>query len=536
MVSIPIVLFQFAGSLSAMDDRIRPDQDMVHYQIAIEIPDSGRSVSAAVSIRYVVRSGPGPLVLDFDSVFVVDSVVAGGRVLPNSGARGWRGVWGDPGWTLRVPHWGEAGDTLEIAVYYRGRPRDGLFLQQNVHGARTAFADNWPDRAHHWFPCEDHPSDKATASFAVRVPAGWRAVANGEARGTDSVEGGRTTWRWATTRRVSTYNMVIGAGRMAVTELGTVGTAPQTVWTFPEDSAYAIDGPFRRARHMAEAYSRLLGPFPYEKLAHVQSSTRFGGMENASAIFYGERPYVERSLSEETVAHEIAHQWFGDAVTERDWHHLWLSEGFASYLGPMYFELVGEPEKFHEAMERNRRVYLTSDVVNRPIIDTTERRLVNLLNANNYPKGAWVLHMLRGVMGDSAFVGGLRAYYAAYRDSTALSSDFAHIMERYAGLSLETFFRQWLAQPGYPQLDVEWRYAGGTITLQVTQTQPPAWGLFELDLPVRIELTDGKRVELQMAIAGRDEVTEHPLASEPRALVVDPRGTLLLEATVTEKR
>jgi aminopeptidase N len=202
----------------------------------------------------------------------------------------------------------------------------------------------------------------------------------------------------------------------------------------------------------------------------------------------------------------------------------------------MYFELAGEPAVFREAMERNRRVYLTSDVVHRPIIDTTERQLVDLLNANNYPKGAWVLHMLRREMGDSAFVDGLRAYYAAYRDSTALSADFAGVMERYAGSSLEGFFRQWLLQPGYPKLEVAWRYAAGQLRLEVTQTQPAPWGLFQLTLPVRIELETGERLDLAVPVADRREVMERPLAAAPREVLVDPQATLLLEATVTRGR
>jgi len=530
-----MVLFQLAGGLAVMDDRVRPDQDILHYQIDIVIPDSGRSISAAVVIRYAVRGGRGPLVLDFDSVFVVDSVVAGGRAL-RQGDAGWRRLKGDDGWALRLAHWGAPGDTLEVAVFYRGRPRDGLFLQNNVHGAPTAFADNWPNRARHWFPCEDHPSDKATVSLAVEVPVGWRAVGNGEWRGTDSLAGGRTRWRWATVRRISTYSMVLGAGRLAVTELGSVGTAPQAVWTFPEDSAFAVTGPFRRSVDMVARFSRLLGPFPYEKLAHVQSSTRFGGMENASAIFYAERPYLDRSLDEETVAHEIAHQWFGDAVTARDWHHLWLSEGFASYLGPMYFELAGEPAVFHEAMERHRRVYMASAVVNRPIIDTAERQLVDLLNANNYPKGAWVLHMLRREMGDSAFVDGLRSYYAAYRDSTALSADFAGVMERYAPAPLDGFFRQWLLQPGYPRIALRWRHGNGKLALEVTQTQPSTWGLFDLTLPIRIELRNGERLEIHLPLRARRQVLERPLEVAPKEVLVDPQGELLLEATVTQGR
>jgi aminopeptidase N len=538
---------QGGTGLAVMDDRIRSDQDILHYRLAVEIPDSGRAFRASVAIHYAVRGGQGPLVLDFDSVFVVDSVQAGGGRLESGeerrgearrGVSGWRLVRGAEGWELRVPHWGNPGDTLEVVIGYHGRPRDGLFIQPNVHGERTAFADNWPNRARYWFPAADHPSDKATVAFDVSVPAGWRVIANGAAAGVDTLRGesGRTRWRWVTRRPIPTYTMVIGAGPMAVTSLGDVAGAEQSVWTFRQDSAFAVEGPFRRARDMVEAYSRMIGPFPYEKLAHVQASTRFGGMENSSAIFYAERSFRQRSLTESTVAHEIAHQWFGDAVTERDWHHLWLSEGFASYLEPLFFEQAGELPAFRASLEGKRRVYLASDVVGRPVIDTTVRDLFDLLNANNYSKGAWILHMLRTEMGDSAFFDGLRAYYRGLRDSTALSSDFAAVMERYSAKPLEAFFRQWLLQPGYPRLEVRWRYNGGALALDVEQTQPEGWGLFELSLPVRVELEPGRRLDRVVPLTGRKDTIEWDVDAMPVSVVVDPEATLLLEAVVRRAR
>jgi aminopeptidase N len=268
----------------------------------------------------------------------------------------------------------------------------------------------------------------------------------------------------------------------------------------------------------------------------VQASTRFGGMENSSAIFYAERSFTQRSLDESTVAHEIAHQWFGDAVTERDWHHLWLSEGFASYLEPMFFEQAGELTTFRASMERKRRVYLASDVVDRPVIDTTVRDPFDLLNANNYSKGAWILHMLRHEMGDAAFLDGLRAYYLALQDSTALSSDLAAIMERYSDKPLESFFRQWLLQPGYPRLEVVWHYAEGEVTLEIAQTQPVAWGQFALSLPVRAELVGGGRLDLVVPVTARTEVVKRPVEATPGSVVLDPEGTLLMEAVVTRGR
>ncbi|GBD31704.1 Aminopeptidase N [bacterium HR33] len=541
MLALTLALVQTAQLLSVADDSLRPEQEILHYRIAVELPDTGRTIRASAAVRYVMVEGGGPLRLDFDSVFAIDSIVGAAGKIPaaqRSGtAQGWRLVKSSGGgWLLLVPVAGSPGDTSEVTVYYRGRPRDGLIVGSNRHGRRVVFADNWPNRARHWFPGEDHPSDKATAEFSVEVPSGWRAVANGALVGLDTLEGGRTRWRWAISRPIPTYTMVIGAASLSVAALGTTDGIAQTLWVYAEDSAFAVTGPFRRVGKMLEVYSRLIGPFPYEKLAHVESSTRFGGMENSTAIFYAESGFRDQSLSEETVAHEIAHQWFGDAVTPGDWHHLWLSEGFASYLGPMFFEQVGEVPRFREAMERNRRVYFLSDVVDRPIIDTAQKVLLDLLNANTYPKAAWVLHMLRAELGDSVFLAGLRGYYRRFRDSSVLSADFQRVMEEVSGRSLGWFFEQWLLQPGYPRLSAEWAYRDGSLVLRVRQMQEERWGSFALRLPVRVEFEGGGAEEFVVRVSGWQSEVERRLRDRPVRVWLDPGGTLLMEVVELSER
>ena len=544
IVSVMLLLQQAAGPLAVAEDVTRPEADVLHYEIALTLGDSAQDIRAKAMVRYVITGGDGPLELDFDSVLVVDSITgpagripaaATGRIGPSADG-GWQRRRAARGWVLSVPLWGDPGDTLAVTVHYRGRPRDGLYLRTNYYGEPTVFADNWPDRAHFWFPCDDHPSDKATVAFSVEVPPTWRAVANGRLEGVDTLPHQRTRWRWRSARPIPTYTMVVGAGRLAVTALPTLTAVPQSLWTFPEDSAFAVQGPFRRATLMVDAYTQLIGAFPYSKLAHVESATRFGGMENSSAIFYAESPYVGRTMSEDLVAHETAHQWFGDAVTARDWHHLWLSEGFASYFGPLFYELVQEPDRFREAMERNRRVYMASDVVERPIIDTAEKNISQLLNENNYPKGAWVLHMLRREVGDSAFFAGIRAYYSTFRDSTALSADLAGVMERFAGRPLDWFFQQWLLQPGYPRLDLTWGYEGGELSLEIKQTQAPAWGFYRVRLPVAIELETGGRESFEVEVEARAAtVLRRALPAKPTRLVPDALGVVLAETSVTAR-
>src|SRR5690606_19916934 len=265
---------------------------------------------------------------------------------------------------IPVPAAARVGDTITVEVAYEGRPDDGLIIGPNVHGRRTAFADNWPNRARFWFPSIDHPGDKATVAFAVSAPEPWVVIANGERRDDVALEppapaagstARRTVWRWATDTPIPTYTMVVGAAEFAIGRAGDA-CAPSgdrcietTWWVFPPDTAHAARV-FGRADEMVAFYSELVALFPYEKLAHVQSSTRYGGMENVTAIFYDERAIAAGRDIEGTVAHETAHQWFGDAVTESDWHHLWLSEGFATYFGALFFEHADGVERFREIM------------------------------------------------------------------------------------------------------------------------------------------------------------------------------------------
>jgi aminopeptidase N len=176
---------------------------------------------------------------------------------------------------------------------------------------------------------------------------------------------------------------------------------------------------------------------------------------------------------------------------------------------------------------------MQSKVIDRPILDLAATDLMGLLNSNNYPKGAWVLHSLRGLIGDSAFTTGVREYYRSYRDSTALSADFARVMGAAAGQNLEWYFRQGLTQPGYPMLAVAWRYDHKRLTLTVKQTQPEEWGTYRLpNLHLRI---DGR--DVAAAVDGRETTLQvDGVKAKPRQVVVDPEGWWLLTATVEEAR
>jgi aminopeptidase N len=524
---LPILLLQaaIASPLAIRADTIHPVHDALHYDITVVPSDTGRHVLAEVQTTWRLRSSE-PVEMELDSAMRVVRVLVDGK--PNT--RLARTMYARSVAEIEVPHQKQAGDTLSTRVRYHGLVRDGLIIGTNQYGRRTIFADNWPDRAHLWLASQDHPSDKATVAFHIQAPVDQQVIANGVLEKIDTLAYGHAVWTFRLNTPIPVYTMVIGIGKMARTRLPDaaceVRCVPLTIWTYTEDSAYAITGPFRRTGQIVDYFSRLIGTFPYPSLAHVESSTRFGGMENATAIFYDEKLYRSRKMNDALVAHETAHQWFGDAVTEADWHHVWLSEGFATYLSALWVGHADGDSAFRRVMSRAAAAVFRAGEAARPILDSGATDLLGLLNQNNYQKGAWVLHQLRGLMGDSAFFAGLRRYYATYRDSTALSADFARVMSEASGRDLEWYFRQALTQPGYPILEVRWKHQGKKLSLDIAQTQPAEWGTYRIP-GLELEI-DGRPVRLDLAGRETHQVIDG-IARKPRTVRVDPNGWWLAQ-------
>jgi aminopeptidase N len=520
--------FQSPSPLAVQADTIRPVHDALHYDVTLIPSDTGTHLLGEVQTTWRLRS-TAPVEMQLDSAMRVIRVLVDGK--PNT--RLSRTRYARSEGEIEVPHQKQPGDSITTRVRYRGLVRDGLIVGTNQYGDRTIFADNWPDRAHLWLPSQDHPSDKAAVAFHVQAPVEHQVIANGVLEKIDTLAYGQAVWHYRLDTPIPVYTMVIGLGRLARTRLPDAACAvkcvPLTLWTYPQDSTYAATGPFQRTGQILDYFSRLIGPFPYTNLAHVESSTRFGGMENATAIFYDEKLYRSRKLKESLIAHETAHQWFGDAVTEADWHHLWLSEGFATYLAALWTRHAEGESAFRTTMAQAAADILQSKETLRPIVDTAAKDLGGLLNSNNYQKGAWVLHQLRGLMGDSAFYAGLRRYYTTHRDSTALSSDFAKIMSQAASRDLDWYFRQALTQPGYPMLEIRWQHKGKRLTLDITQTQPADWGSYRI--PGLEIVADGKPVRVDLAGRQTRQVVEG-IARKPKKVAVDPGGWWLLKSTV----
>jgi len=514
----------------------RPGIDVLDYALFLDLPDSGSRIEgrAVLTVRRTARTDT--LVLDLvrlrvDSVFVDEHATGFGR---------------DSG-TVRIPLPAGSPDTLTIAVRYGGPVTDGLVIQNDSAWGWTAFADNWPNRARHWIPSVDHPSDKATVSWTVRAPSRLKIIANGTRLGEAPVSGSnppRTVTRWRMNEPIPVYLMVIAAAPLYEYDLGDTACGLALVGRCVHQWAYVeprlqdfLPGPFRSAGDIVSYFASLVGPFPYEKLVHLESSTRFGGMENATAIFYARQPFRKRTMTDRVVAHETAHQWFGDAVTETEWSHLWLSEGFATYLEALWTRKAAGDSTFRAELEEMRRVVLSSQVVSeRPVIDTEERNLMALLNKNSYQKGGFVLHMLRTTLGDSAFFRGLRRYYDRYRNGNALSDDLRRELEASSGTPLGWFFDQWLRRPGFPELTASWTYDAGAQRVILSITQAARFGSYRFPLTIDIKTGAGGRVRTRVHVSAQTitRVTlDPPLDTAPVELVFDPDVELL--ATIVRR-
>lgn len=502
--------------------------DVLEYRFAIVLNDTTDIISGSAEIDFLARRNIRDFELDLINV---STDRKGMRVLEVT-RNGSPLKFTHENDRLKIFLGGEisAGGHASVAISYEGVPGDGLIISKNKFGDRTFFADNWPNRGRNWLPVVDHPADKATVDFTVIAPVHYEVVANGVRKEESFLSEKRKLTRYDQNIPISTKVMVIGVARFAIQRAGMVEHTPIESWVYPQnreegfhDYAVAVD--------VLEYFNRQIGAYPYGKLANVQSKTTFGGLENASAIFYSENSVTGKAAAEGLIAHEIAHQWFGNSATEKDWQHLWLSEGFATYFSLLYNEHRHGAGPRRAEMKKDRDQVITyfgqapAAVVNTRITDP-----MKLLNANSYQKGSWVLHMLRNRVGDSVFWQGIRDYYATYRDSLATTADFQKIMEKASGQNLAGFFSQWLYTSGHPVLEGEWRYDSGSKSVEIKLKQVQNGYLFDFPLEIALFGENSGEFKLQRVVINKESHSfSFPSAARPSRVELDPHINLLFE-------
>jgi aminopeptidase N len=279
-----------------------------------------------------------------------------------------------------------------------------------------------------------------------------------------------------------------------------------------------------------------IGPYPYEKLANVQATGFTGGTEYASAIFYGEKGV---NVGRGPVVHEIAHQWFGNSVTERDWDDVWLSEGFATYFTLLFTEHDEGRDAFVDGLIRSRAqiLQLEQKLPDTPVIHRNLADMSKVLNNLVYQKGGWVLHMLRAEVGTEDFWRAIREYYRRYRDQNASTAELRAIFEQASGKDLGWFFSQWLTRAGVPKIEGSWRYVPAKKSLEVTLTQSQSADPFRLAVDIGIAGRPGEAPRIErVELAGRTITKTFTAEAEPASVTIDANTWLLMDAGAFVRR
>lgn len=504
--------------------------DVQHYEFSIALTDTSDQIKGKAAIDILCIKETQTITLDLISKNKDRRGMAVVQVTENGTPIAYTHINNQLTIQLTAPV--KIGEHINLEISYEGIPDNGLIITRNKYGHRVFFADNWPNRARHWLPCVDHPSDKAALDFIVTAPAHYQVISNGIKTSDSSLSDQQRRTHYKETVPLSTKIMVIGVADFAIQETGTVNNIPVSSWVYPEekdkgfyDYALAVD--------ILPYFIEHVGPYAFKKLANVESTIMFGGMENASAIFYSDESSITGTRkSESLLAHEIAHQWFGDMATEADWSHLWLSEGFATYMTILYFENKYGYDTARQMLSKNRQVVIDfARKKLRPVVDSSVTNYMELLNANSYQKGGWVLHMLRRQLGDTIFWKGIQTYYNRFAGKNAVTEDLCKVMEEVSGTNLKPFFKQWLFTAEHPILDITWKYntAKKEVAITVIQQQQP---VFTFPLELQLDGTLRKQVE----IAGRETRFTIPYNKKPATFTTDPEVNLLFEGRTIESK
>ena len=511
---------------------INKNIDIKHYVFKLSLSDADNEITGTTLVTVNFKeAGMQNFRLDFvnktsvrkDKGMVVDAVSVNNTAVDYTH--------GNDELIISLPAPSTKNQTLTFTIQYHGIPYDGLRIGATKLGDRSFFNENWPNRGRHWLPIVDHPYDKATSEFIVKAPSHYKVVSNGLLMEESELGNSNRLTHWKQSVPVSSWLFVLGVADFAVKYVDEFRGKSIQTWVYAknrEAGFYDFDEPTKK---VLEFYSNYVGPYAYEKLANIQTPSVNGGMETSSAIFYGE-DLVTGKRDERTrnvVIHEIAHQWFGNAITETTWDDAWLSEGFATFFTLLFIEdEYGKDEYLKGIIKARKSVYdMSVKMPDFSIVSNRTAEKEDVTSGITYQKGAWVIHMLRNLMGEKNFKKGIQNYYAKYFNANTTTSEFRAEMEKVSGKDLKLFFKQWLYQPINPTINASWKYDANTKKLNVQLQQAQK---YLYNVPVEIGFYKkgaSTPTILTMNLKEKDQLFSFPLATAPEKLELDPRALLL---------
>ncbi|HXU65406.1 MAG TPA: M1 family aminopeptidase [Polyangia bacterium] len=451
---------------------------------------------------------------------------------------------------IALPEPAREGDRLDVAIRYACHPRRGLYFigpdAEHPDRPLQAWTQGQDDDARCFWPCLDQPIEKFTTEVICTAPAGLFVLSNGTLREkTDLQDGRRTRWHYTLDLPQPAYLLTLVVGPFA--ELR--DRAPQTgvdVYAFvPPGREEDGRRSFARTGAMIDHFSEKIGvPYPHARYSQITvPEFIFGGMENTTAttltdlVLLDERAALDHDI-DGLVSHELAHQWWGDLLTCREWSEGWLNEGFATYFEYVWREQAkGRDEADHELLADTDGYLNEAGKYQRPVVCRQYDEPIHLFDAHLYEKGGRVLHMLRHELGEAGFWRALRQYARKHARGSVETRDLARAIEDATGRSVEAFLDRWIARPGHPDLAGEWRWDEerkvGTMALAQKQPVTPETPLFELGATVRFEV-DGRTQDVRVTLREANHNFEIPLPARPTQVIFDPGDVILKSIKLTK--
>ncbi len=433
-----------------------------------------------------------------------------------------------------------------VTITYSAQPEHGLYFRTPEMGYKAEDTQVWSqgeaEEHRFWFPSYDYPNERFTSEVICHVPKGMQVISNGTLQSEKPGSNDLVTFHWLQDKPHVNYLIAMVAGHFHKLE-DKAGALPLAVLVPPSHTAQAANA-FADTRKIIEFYQKEIGvPFAWDKYYQIYCLDFIaGGMENTSCTFeaadmlFNSDTEQLRSLHE-LDAHETAHQWFGDLVTCRDWSHLWLNEGFATYYTLLYEEQkLGADAMKYALWQEAHQVFQANDT--RPIVWRDYGDPMQQFDSRAYPKGAWVLHMLRSQLGTDLYRKCIKTYLERHRNGIVRTEDLQDVIEEVSGLSFDQFFDQWLHHGGVPELKIDYAWDAASkqarITVRQTQKLSEQVRLFRLPLPIGFAIAGQKELTRVKADVSKDvEDFYFPLPSQPELVRIDPDYTVLAKVAFT---
>lgn len=507
--------------------------DVLHMKVDVRLDVPNKRVSGTVT-HTVAPMNDGVVAAEFDAIDMeIQSVLVakqpaiyrydGAKLFVELGTR-------------------KKGQEVTVAIQYTATPRIGLYFIQPDEGYPEKPVQVWSqcqdEDTRYWIPCFDHPSEKQTTEMIATVPGTWFALSNGRLLQEKKNKDGTKRFHWHQDRPHSTYIITLAAGEFSQIKASHNGLTVD-YFVEPKD-VESGELTFKNTPEMIRVFEEITGvAYPWAKYSQiVVRDFVFGGMENTSATTMTETILLDKKAtkdysSDPLISHELAHMWYGDLLTCRDWSHGWLNESFATYMEMLWDERFLGVDEYRRGAIENTELYV-EERYRRPIVTNVFNEPIDIFDRHLYEKGSVVLHTLRGVLGDDQFFRSIQRYTRDNQERSVITQDLVNAIAAETGRNLEWFFDQWVYRPGHPEFKVGWSWDDDArlATVSVKQTQGTDDGtpaVFRAPLTIDFRKGRAKPVAFKVEVNQREQTFVFPLAAKPDLCRFDPYNWVLKE-------